>query len=119
MLIIQLVVFHLFLLILNILFNYFAKQNTILSKLLTNYVVNIFQTWNKNCLVNMLDGSLMDMVFTTLGVLLGMAMLSCICCVCMKCRLVFKSVDLNNIYYCEMCWLVLTVSHKILACIFN
>uniref|UniRef100_A0A2A4J5R4 Uncharacterized protein n=1 Tax=Heliothis virescens TaxID=7102 RepID=A0A2A4J5R4_HELVI len=33
----------------------------------------------------MLDGSLMDMVLTTLGVLLGMAMLSCVCCICMKC----------------------------------
>ncbi|CAD0203511.1 unnamed protein product [Chrysodeixis includens] len=35
-------------------------------------------------LVTMSDGSLMDMVITTLGVLITMAMLSCLCCLCMK-----------------------------------
>lgn len=30
------------------------------------------------------DSSLMDMVVTTLGVLIAMALLSCLCCLCMK-----------------------------------
>ncbi|KAJ0172690.1 hypothetical protein K1T71_011829 [Dendrolimus kikuchii] len=33
---------------------------------------------------NSTDGSLMDMVVTTVGILVGMALLSCICCFCMK-----------------------------------
>ncbi|KAJ8720781.1 hypothetical protein PYW08_006246 [Mythimna loreyi] len=56
-----------------------------------------YTTANKNYLVNMLDGSLMDMVFTTLGVLLSMAMLSCLCCICMK----FSDLKLKS-YVVEM-----------------
>ncbi|KAJ8728818.1 hypothetical protein PYW07_006514 [Mythimna separata] len=59
--------------------------------------VSPYITVNKNYLVNMLDGSLMDMVLTTLGVLLTMAMLSCLCCICMK----FSDLKLKS-YVVEM-----------------
>ncbi|KAF9408131.1 hypothetical protein HW555_012105 [Spodoptera exigua] len=45
----------------------------------------------------MMDGSLMDMVITTVGVLLTMALLSCLCCICMK----FSDLKLKS-YVIEM-----------------